>query len=248
MRKPNLDKNGIPVMTRTDIEERTESFLRFFDADCLDRPKFSPLDTICCRLSEEFEVKFIFDAELGDSPEGYKYRGRFHIPSKTIFIDNSLPIGSPPFNFTLAHELAHFVLHRKIDRKIITSEKDDQISDTKRQLILDHLQSNNPKEIMEWQANKFASSLLLPRLTVPIAVVKKQQEIGINRRLGFIFLDDQPRNKDDFSKIMEHLGCIYMASKTAIRYRLRELNILIEGQKRVNPLKAQGVTLARDAL
>jgi hypothetical protein len=28
--------------------------------------------------------------ELGTSPEGYKYRGRFHIPTSTIYVDKSL--------------------------------------------------------------------------------------------------------------------------------------------------------------
>lgn len=228
MSKLKLDENGIPVLSRSDIEEKAEQFLKFFDESCLKRPKFSPLHKICSRLNQEYGVTFALEADLGYSPEGYKYRGRFHIPSRTILIDKSLKMEGPRFNFTLAHEIAHFVLHRSVIRSVIKNEDDTQISDTSRQLILDHVQSNNPRDWLEWQANKYASSLLLPRFTVQMAVVEKQKEMGINGRLGSIFHDDQPKNRIDFHTIMEHLGNIFITSRSATRIRLRELNVLIE--------------------
>lgn len=137
-------------------------------------------------------------------------------------------MGEPRFNFTLAHEIAHFVLHRKINRSVIKKEKEQEISDTNRQLILDQIQNDNPRDWLEWQANKFASSLLLPRSTVPLAVTNKQKEMGITRRIGTIFHDNQPKNRSDYHEIMGHLVNIFITSKSAIRLRLRELDILIE--------------------
>lgn len=223
----NLDKNGIPFLTRHDIEERAEDFIKFFDKKCCERPKFTPLPLICERLKNEHGVKFAFESDLGNSPDGDQYRGRFHIPSTTILIDKSLPLGGERFNFTLAHELAHFVLHRKIDYSVIKKEREEQLSDTHGQLMLDQIQGKNPRDLIEWQANKFASSILLPRLTVPVAVINKQVELGM-RRAGTIFHDHQPRNRHDYHQIMEHLVGIFITSKTAIKYRLRELNILVE--------------------
>lgn len=228
MKPYKVDRNGIPVLSRTDIEEWAEQFVNYFGPKCTKAPQPTPLPTICQKLKDEHGVNFVFGIDLGNSPQGYKYRGRFHIPSTTIYIDKSLEWNDPRFNFTLAHELAHFVLHRKIETKILITEKEAEISDTNRQLILDQLQSDNPRDWIEWQANKFASSLLLPRHTIPQAVIKKQKDLGVNRRLGTIYFDRQSDNIIFYNSIMDYLVETYETSKASIRIRLRELNILFE--------------------
>lgn len=227
MKKYKLDKNGIPILSRTEIEERAEKFLDFFDDRCLKEPSLTPLAVISTQLQEKYGVKFVFGQDLGMSSEGYKYQGRFHIPTTTIYVDSSLEYSGPRFNYTLAHEIGHFVLHRKISPLILKNDK-NEINDTGRDLILDQVQSDNPRTWLEWQANKFASSLLLPRKTVPMAVINKQMELGINRQLGTVYLDRQKNNYVDFKEIMDELVLIYQTSKSAIRIRLRELNILVE--------------------
>jgi Zn-dependent peptidase ImmA (M78 family) len=223
-----LDSNGIPILSRAEIELRAERFLGFFDEECLKEPLSTPLRDMSRRLQDEFGLRFVFNAQLGKSPEGYGYRGRFHIRSRTILVDQSLPPGEPRFNFTLAHEMAHFVLHRNVKQSVLTTEKDLEISDTARDLVLDHLESDNPRTWLEWQANKFASSLLLPRFTTPKGVIQKQRELGIIRNVGTIFLDRQRRNYQDFREILRHLERVFNVSQAAIRIRLRELNLLIE--------------------
>ena len=228
MKRIRTDSNGIPILSRTDIEERVEKFIRYFDEECLNKPGFTPIATICTRLRNEHGVNFVFGQDLGKTKEGYKYRGRFHIPSQTIYIDKSLEEGGVQFNFTLAHELGHFVFHRRMDLSILKEENTEEISDTNRDLILDQIQGDNPKTWIEWQANKFASSLLLPRSTVPIAVEDKQKEMGINRNMGKIFLNRGHGSYNDYNVQMEHLSLIYQSSKSSIRIRLRELGILVD--------------------
>lgn len=235
VKKIRYDSNGIPRLSRQELDAWAERFTLFFDKDALSQPQMTPIFTICDRLKEEHEVKFVFGADLGTSPEGYKYRGRFHIPTSTIYIDKSLEWDDPRFNFTLAHELAHFVLHRRINTDTLKTGHDKDISDTNRQLILDHVNSDNPRDWLEWQANKFASSFLLPRLTVPTAIVEKQLEIGVTRRVGTIYLDRQATNIEMYHKILEHLVKIYETSKTSIKLRLIELNILIEAETGQTP-------------
>lgn len=190
--------------------------------------RITPLAAISQRLRNESGVTFVFGVDLGESQQGYKYRGRFHIPTKTIFIDQSLPEGEPRFNFTLAHEIAHFVLHRRINPKILGGGDDAEISDTNRDLILDQIQGDNPRTWIEWQANKWASSVLLPRSTVPSAVRSKQQELGVTRNLGTLYLDRQRGNVEDFMTVLRYMERIYQVSRSAIRIRLRELNLLHE--------------------
>lgn len=227
MKKYQLDKNGIPRISRLDIEKHAESFIKYFDPECLLTPRVTPLATICSRLYKDHNVKFVFGTDLGVTKEGYKYRGCFDICATTIYIDKSMPEGGARFNFTLAHEIGHFVLHRKIDTSILKNK--NTIKDTSRDLILDHMDSDNPRTWLEWQANKFASSILLPRSTVPDAVIQKQKEMGLNRNIGKIFLDRGVSSYMDYKGQLEHLSFIYQTSKASIRIHLRELNILFEG-------------------
>lgn len=228
MKNIRFDGNGIPILTRTDIEEWAEKFILYFDKEALSVPQMAPIFTVCEQLKQKHDVKFEFNVDLGHSPEGYKYRGRFHIPSKTIYIDKSLEWNDPRFNFTLAHELAHFVMHRRVNASVLAGDKDDEIVDTGRQLILNHVRSENPRDWLEWQANKFASSLLLPRHTVPNVVMSKQLELGVKINLGKIYLDNQRSNIALYKQIMDELVTVYQTSSTSVKLRLLELNILIE--------------------
>lgn len=225
MKPLKYDKDGVPVLSKTDIEERAELFLKYFDESCLLTPQFTPFDKICSRLKEDHGVKFSFNVDLGKSPEGLQYRGKFIVDEKAILIDKSLNVGEPRFNFTLAHEIAHFVLHRKVDKKLLVKRK-YKILDTDKHLVLDHSEKNSPKDWLEYQANKFASCLLLPRSTTIQAVISKQKGLGVTRRLGTIFVDKQPVNINNFNSIISELSRIYVTSKTAIKIRLIDLSIL----------------------
>ncbi len=236
MKKYRQDSNGVPILSRINIEEHAEAFIEYFDDDCLLRPGVTPLAAICTKLQNEHNVSFVFDKDLGMTKEGYKYRGCFHIPTTTILIDKNMQSKSPRFNFTLAHEIGHFVLHRKIDMSIL--KNNNEIKDTNRELILDQIESNNPRVWIEWQANKFASSLLMPRSTVPMAVVQKQQEMGLNRNIGKIYLDRGSSSYQDYKQQIEHLSFIYQTSIASVRIRLRELSILIEGDG--SPIEPSG--------
>ncbi len=245
MKGIKYDADGIPIISREDIEGWSERFIRYFDVSCLELPQPTPLGTICTSLRDNHNVNFIFGADLGLSPEGYRYRGRFHIPSNTIYLDRSLEYGDPRYNFTLAHEIAHFVMHKKVSisrLKINGSE----ISDTNRSLVLDHVKSDNAREWLEWQANKFASSLLLPRKTLLVAVVEIQKTLGISR-LGKIYLDRQPVNIRMYNATIDSLVKLYETSVTSIKLRLKELDILVEASTGFDA-SSSSVVSANDAM
>ena len=222
-----LDSNGIPRLSREDIERRAEGIVRYFRPEVLADPGPAPLIEVCKWLSDQRKLKLVFDEPLGELPDGSKIRGQFHIPSKTIHIDPSLEPGSPRFNFTLAHELGHFIFHRNITVPSIGVE----ISDSKNELQLDHLESDNPRTWIEWQANKFAASLLVPRATVGKALRDVQDHLGISRS-GYIYLDSQRGNKRDYLVVMDALIDLYHASRTCLKLRLRELGLLRDAEQR----------------
>ena len=125
--------------------------------------------------------------------------------------------------FTLAHELGHYFLShgRYMTRESIQSRDIDQS-----QLI------TIPKgeiERLEWQANTFASCLLMPRneFNTVLNLLIKHHEIR-NRGHGVLYLDGQRDNVDNFWKVATALSKYFRVSLTATRLRMKALNLLVE--------------------
>jgi hypothetical protein len=107
--------NKIPHLSRQRIEERAESALTWFNPRQLRSPRVTPIEDIVARLDSEGHLVTSLDIPLGVSARGNKILGEFlFAPFPTILIDPSLPRGGPRFRFTMAHELGHFTLHRRL--------------------------------------------------------------------------------------------------------------------------------------
>jgi Zn-dependent peptidase ImmA (M78 family) len=125
--------------------------------------------------------------------------------------------------FTLAHELGHHFLNHKryMTREAIRAQDIDQS-----QLI------TIPKgevERLEWQANTFASCLLMPKEEFQTAFGLLLQHLGIrNRGHGPLYLDSQRDNVTQFQTVCSSLSKYFNVSKTAIRLRMRALELLVE--------------------
>lgn len=122
--------------------------------------------------------------------------------------------------FTLAHEIGHIILNHS---KYVTNEfhmkQDLDIQD--KEYIGEGLFR------MEWQANKLASCLLLPRVqfTKAVECILNKHEV-FDRGHGQIFVDQQICNKANYYKITDDLKSLFGVSRSAIRYRLISLGIL----------------------
>jgi Zn-dependent peptidase ImmA (M78 family) len=125
--------------------------------------------------------------------------------------------------FTLAHELGHYFLEhgRYMTRESIHTRDIDES-----QLI------NIPKgevERLEWQANTFASCLLMPRDEFNMALGLLIKHHGIrNRGHGVLYLDGQRDNVNNFWMIATALSRYFKVSLTAIRLRMKALGHLVE--------------------
>ena len=129
-------------------------------------------------------------------------------------------------NFTIAHELGHIALHSSIVENLFSIE--DRESD-KNTIISKSIYGR-----MEYQANTFASYLLMPNIPFMAEVNKLFKENWITT--GRLYHDYQPCNIRDCNVVVGALSSKFNVSQEAVIVRLKRANLYIEGE-RCNPLQ-----------
>lgn len=233
----------VPYLTERALEDEASLLLAEYGrehAEIMAPPV--PIDEIIeIHLKLTFELK-----DLADLFGHGDVHGALWINKKLVGVDQSLdptvyPSKLGRFRFTLAHETGHWRLHRQYyiqnpDQKTLFAE-----NDTKPAYICRSAEAKKP---VEWQADYFAASLLMPRKLVctaweasygelkPIALQDlraKQHEIVTSdalRRAG-------PRSGGDISDdlLMEcysrPLAADFQVSPEAMRIRLEQLKLLV---------------------
>ncbi|WP_057938840.1 ImmA/IrrE family metallo-endopeptidase [Algoriphagus resistens] len=132
--------------------------------------------------------------------------------------------------FILAHEFGHYTLHQRLS---IGQTLYNTFNDSELNFKTGKHDLNNPKQWIEWQANYFATSLVLPKAQFLAHLWKCQDKL--NKSRGIIFLDDQYQNIKDFNEITKRMAYLFNVSKTSIIYRLKEME-LINNQSRLKSI------------
>jgi Zn-dependent peptidase ImmA (M78 family) len=221
-----VNKEGAPILSADEIEEISEDFLERFDAKSLENPMETNLNRIVQKLSMDYDVKFMYSVDLGLDEDGRKIIGKYTPKGKEIYVDPILLDQKARWKFTLAHEIGHFVLHTNLDA-LPDSSGDSSRTDNYRTLSLHNVNGKRPKDWIEWQANRFAGAILVPRFTLKEKLISLQESMGIRIRLGQIYLDYQPVNVRDFQKLVFRLQHTYRISSAVIKVRLRHLELIV---------------------
>ncbi len=164
------------------------------------------------------------------SVNGKKIKGYYDIKKNIVFIDNSIQ-ETNQFPFVLGHELGHFFLHNKLK---LNQEVYNDFEDSEYDFFTDKFKLENDKNWIEWQANKFAISLFLPKTLFLRELINFRKEMGIKRHPEHIFLDNQIINQKDYKKTVEHLSSYFSTSQISVRFRIEELNLLTNAQNKPN--------------
>lgn len=228
---------SVPRLSREFIEQKAEAVLRWIRPAIVNRPSLTPVAEIAERLKIEHDLQINLDYDLGNSERGKKIFGMCQFRPNIIYIDRNLDPNGPRFRFTLAHELGHLVLHRKLF--FDPAELDipqNQIPDDRTHLLSGRRKNMTPRDWLEWQANAFASAILMPRRTLKAAVLELQTRLAI-RRPGIIFVDDQPTNVVAYQTVISELKDVYQVSRTALEIRLKDLEILYDRRTFGRPVK-----------
>ncbi|MHC4213178.1 MAG: ImmA/IrrE family metallo-endopeptidase [Planctomycetota bacterium] len=226
MKNISIDENGVPILSADIIELKAEEVISYFDKQILEIPHRTPLLEFVEELHDRFNFMRCYSQSLGKTKHGSVILGKTQLKPLGLFVDVSLA-NDPRFNFVLGHELGHVVLHRSIDIKK-TGYEEQEIIDTEIDFVTGKKNLRTTRDWLEWQANYFSSSILMPRLSVITAVIEKQQEMGIKRNLGRIILEAKGYSMSDYKTIQNHLELVFSVNATNVECRLKDLGLLID--------------------
>jgi Zn-dependent peptidase ImmA (M78 family) len=221
----NVGKKDVPILYADAIELKAEEVISYFDKEILDKPQRTPLLNFIEELHSKFNVARNYSLTLGTTKNGNIILGKTQLKPKGIFVDASL-VNDSRFNFVLAHELGHLILHRSVDIKR-TGYEEQELVDTEINFATGKKKLKTARDWLEWQANYFASAVLIPRATIVKAVVEKQSEMGIKRHFGQIILEAKPYSISDYKEIQKHLELVYSVNAKNVECRLKDMGILI---------------------
>lgn len=200
-------KDEIAAIAGLELDNFDESYIR--NAYGLDTKRITDY------LYKEYDLKI--ETFL---PNKNNYLGICDIDNKTIGLSRSI-INTPRELFVLCHEFGHFRLHQKLR---INQELLNAFSDPIQNLEDGRKKLENPRHWIEWQANYFAASLLMPETSIKAKLWQHQQRLGYSK--GNLILNDDYSNHHNYVKIINYLSNHFSVSKTSIIYRLREFDLI----------------------
>lgn len=243
MSKFSLDQHGVPRLSANQIEMKAEEVIEFFEPSTLGQPCHTRIVQFLQETNRRFQLAIDFEQDLGQSKHGHKILGTFCFQPRAIFVDKSLKNDCIRTDLVVAHEFGHFVLHRDL---IIKKKgySDVDIFDTTRDVATGRKILTTPRDWLEWQANRFARAILMPRATTLDALLSVQKSLGITHNQGRIFLDHNRYSKHDFNSTLVQLQLIFEVGRRNLEYRLTELGYLIDRRnkdvKHISQLLAEG--------
>lgn len=210
---------GLRRLSAKQIDEIASNFINDFRPEILNYGSAIPLFDLLKHLEQKDSLKFKYSLIKDDKKNDIL--GYFNSEINEIILNKSIK-NTQREPFVLAHELGHYVLHKelKVNKTLYNNFKDTSFNFFEQNYVL-----NNPKNWVEWQANCFASCLLMPEKSFKAVLYVIQKNMGISKA-GRIFLDSQDCNKIAHRDIIDRLALHFNVSKVSVDYRLNDLKLI----------------------
>lgn len=213
-------------------DEKTRVFIPYLPAEHIEKSaqeileqvgyKSGPVDLkrICSILYLDLQ----FNDELVKDEDGTPILGSANFDRKSIRINSHADKNRE--RFTLGHEIGHFCLKHGQYLRSETIVERDLFVDTESEEGFDY-------ERLEFQANYFSSSIIMPNHVFCAAVDVARRNFDIrDRGHGYIFVDDQPCNLLPYGQLLLELSSYFEVSKRATEIRLRRMGLLTDQRTR----------------
>ena len=168
-------------------------------------------------IDQWIETPLGFDfAIVGDDQLDPEVLGLARPTLNQILIHESLLEHEGRFRFTCAHELGHCILHKSVAEELSDAE----------------LPRSGKISAIEHEADRFASSLLMPLSTLAQQLAKVMRDHQLNNSCVELLRGDDVRTVWLWRRcILPALCDTYGVSRAAMAYRFRELRL--PGQRRI---------------
>ncbi|WP_126652194.1 ImmA/IrrE family metallo-endopeptidase [Chryseobacterium aureum] len=197
-----ISKETIEEMCNVELQEINPRILS--DAENLDINK----------LKNHLEKKYNISVKYHDDSS---LLGYCDIANNTISLHQNVERTKREL-FILCHEFGHYKLHQKL---IIDQFTYNNFTESEYNFKMGKHSLTNPKHWIEWQANYFAVSMILPNTSLLAMLWQHQQRLGLNP--GKLYLDDQKDNYLNYQTLLYRLSEYFNVTRPNILYRLKEL-------------------------
>lgn len=212
----DTDSVSVPYLRNEEIQQFVQIILKQIDYTA------GPVDLakICSELFIDLQYT---NQEVQDS-NGNPILGSANFDRKSILINSHE--NKQRERFTIGHEIGHFCLrHDRYLRSETIVERDLLINSAKKKSF--------NYDWLEFQANAFASELLLPNNIFRIRISEFRADLDIRDiGHGYIFVDDQPCNYEPYSQLLSKLSSYFEVSKQAVEIKLKKMRMLTDQRKR----------------
>lgn len=179
------------------------------------------LSKICTKITRDRGLVLSRDLAPTEDDSKVEILGRIGFDPLQISIYTQREKNCGRERFTLAHELGHFFLNHSRYLKAEYCESND--------LEIGEDDELNGLRSLEWQANYFASCLLLPRRVLTNECLALLRSRGLkNRGYGPLFLDEQHCNKSEYYLITSQIKSTFNVSRIALKLRLEDVGLLYD--------------------
>jgi Zn-dependent peptidase ImmA (M78 family) len=214
--------NQVPFLEKDELEARTSEVL----ADIEYPGAEVNLDALCLREARANGLAVRTGVVPATGDKWSVALGRITFAPLVIEVFAAENANRARERFTLAHELAHHLLAHG---RYMTQEYCDEDD-----FVLHRRSLVNGSDIarLEFQANYFAASLLMPRTYFLSDFQRLARALDIqDHGHGALYVDDQPCNLQNFRFVTSHLMQTYGVSRTAARIRLESLGLLRDSRQ-----------------
>ena len=238
-------KHGLYIMRKEDIEIEAENILQNYCNDSLLKPQKIDIEylieiigiNLCyAKLSQNSNIlgAFVFNEGMLETYDNDKYEYRV-FKEKTIIIDSQIAEKNDVrLKFTYGHEFGHYVTQYDIfntSKKQISlfdwNEEEKAVICKRENISFDSIPNNYKKletkqDWQEWQANYFSSCILIPRITLKMALKDYMDNYDI---MSQDCLLDKLEHYE-LKKIISSLANLYEVSNEMMENRLKSLKYL----------------------
>lgn len=221
-----VKKSDIPKLSGDEIDEIVFEILKEIQVGFVTEGHQLDLNNILNFITNVLGYEIILSSECRKDSSERIILASVDFRSKQLIIDKKIREDSR-FGFILAHELGHICLHNKL---ALSQDSYESFDDHKSNFGLGGTKFTNDRQWIEWQANRFASSFLMPPNIFELVCRGVFEQFG--RRMNEpLYIDDTRYSQDDFHKIVRELARLFRTTNTSVIYTMGRFNLINDNSR-----------------